>query len=67
MEYSNSRIIEVIKEYIHHSRDRKILMHKFVDGDTLEKIAEDFQLSVSQVKRIIRKNYNTVFRHLEES
>ena len=66
MEYSNSRLIEIVKDYIHHSRDRRIMLHKYVDGDTLEKIAEDFDLSVSQVKRIIRKNSDIVFRHMKE-
>lgn len=66
MEYSNSRMIEIVKDYVHHSRDRKIMLHKYVDGDTLEKIAEDFELSVSQVKRIIRKNSDIVFRRMKE-
>ena len=67
MEYSNSRMIEIVKDYIHHSRDRRIMLHKYVEGDTLEKIAEDFDLSVSQVKRIIRKNSDIVFRHMKEN
>lgn len=66
MEYSNSRMIEIVKDYIHHSRDRRIMLHKYVEGDTLEKIAEDFDLSVSQVKRIVRKNSDIVFRHMKE-
>ena len=63
MEYSNSRLREIVGEYIHDERARRILLRKYQDNITLERIAEEEDLSVSQVKRIIKKHYITVFRH----
>jgi len=64
MEYTNSRISELIAEYIHSERDRKILERRLIDGITFERLAEEFDMSVSQMKRIIRKNAEVLFRHV---
>ena len=53
MEYTNSQIRELIAEYIHSERNRKILERRLIDGVTFEQLAEEFDMSVSQVKRII--------------
>lgn len=65
MEYTNTRIREIIAEYIHSERDRRILERRLIDGITFERLAEEFELSVSQVKRIIWRNSEPVFRHLK--
>ena len=65
MEYTNSQIREVIREHIHNERDRKILFRRLVDGICFEPLAEEFGLSVSQVKRIIRKNTEILFRKIQ--
>ena len=64
MEYTNSQIRELIREHIHSERDRKILYRRLVDGVCFEPLAEEFEMSVSQVKRIIRKNTEILFRHI---
>lgn len=64
MEYSNSQLREAVADFIHNERDRRLFLKRYEDGDTLEKLAEDFELSVSQVKRIIKKHYYSVFRHI---
>lgn len=64
MEYSNSQLREAVSEFIHNERDRRLFLKRYEDGFTLEKLAEDFELSVSQVKRIIKKHYYPVFRHI---
>ena len=64
MEYTNSRIREVIAEYIHNERDRKILERRLIDGITFETLAEEFDISVSQVKRIGWKNTEILSRHV---
>ena len=66
MEYTNSRLREIVAEYIHDERARRILLRKYADNATLERIAEEEDLSVSQVKRIIKKHYCQVFRHFEK-
>ena len=64
MEYTNSQIRDLIGEYIHSERDRKILYRRLVDGVCYEPLAEEFQLSVTQVKRIIRKESERLFKHI---
>ena len=65
MEYTNSRIRELIAEHIHSERDRKILARRLIDGITFEALAEEQELSVSQVKRIIWKGSEILFRNLK--
>jgi DNA-directed RNA polymerase specialized sigma24 family protein len=64
MEYSNSQIREIIAEYIHSERGRKLMERRLIDGITYERLAEEFDVSVSQVKRIVMKNSETIFRHI---
>lgn len=64
MEYTNSRIREIIAEHIHSERDRKILERRLIDGITFERLAEEHDLSVSQVKRIIWKGSDIIFRKM---
>ena len=66
MEYSNSRLREIVGDYVHDERARRIFLRKYQDNITLERIAEEEDLSVSQVKRIIKKHYISVFRHFDE-
>ena len=66
MEYTNSQIRDLISEYIHSERDRRILYRRLVDGVCYEPLAEEFQLSVSQVKRIIQKESGILFRKIKK-
>ena len=67
MEYTNSRIREIIGEHIHSERDRKILERRLIDGVTFERLAEESEMSVSQVKRIIWKGSEIIFNKLKKS
>ncbi len=67
MEYSNSRIREVAAEYIHHQRDRDLICDRLTEGMTVEALAEKYDISTSQTKRIIWKNSEIIFRHLEKN
>ena len=64
MEYTNSRIREAIAEHIHNERNRKILERRLIDGITFEKLAEEFDMSVRQMKNIVRKNEGILFKKL---
>lgn len=64
MEYSNSQIREVIAEWIHSERDRKILERRLIDGITFERLAEEFDMSVRQMKNIVYKLQDKLFSHL---
>ena len=65
MEYTNSQIREMIGEYIHSERDRKILERRLIDGITFEKLAEEFEMSVRQIQNIVKKQENLLFRNLK--
>lgn len=64
-EYSNSEISKVIDEYIHNQRNRNLLKRRYIDGICIEPLSEEFGLSVRQVKNIIYKNENVIFKHLK--
>ena len=66
MDYTNSRLREIVGEYVHDERARRLMIRKYADNVTLERLAEEENLSVSQVKRILKKYYFTVFRHFEK-
>jgi DNA-directed RNA polymerase specialized sigma24 family protein len=66
IEYSNTAIARIIDEYIHNQKHRAVLKRRYIDGITLEKLAEEFDLSVTQIKNIIYKNEDAIFKHLEK-
>lgn len=63
-EYTNSQIEKIIDEHIHSDRDRRLLKRRFIDGIKIEPLSEEFSLSTKQVKNIIYKHQNTIFRYL---
>ena len=66
MEYSNSRIREIIGEYIHDEKHRKLMARRMIDNVTIDRLAEETELRVSQVKRIIKKNMEVIYRHMSK-
>jgi AraC-like DNA-binding protein len=63
-EYTNSQICALIDEHIHSDRDRQILKRRLVDGICYEPLAEEFDMSDRQIKRIIYKLQERLFRYL---
>ena len=66
MEYTNSQMRALIEEHIHSERDRAILSRRLIDGVCYEPLAEEFDMSVVHVKRIIYREQVLLFRHLRE-
>ena len=64
MEYMNSQILDAIGEYVHSDRDRTLLARRLIDGITYERLAEEFDLSVRQVKNIVYRNEDVLFRKI---
>ena len=64
--YSNSRLREIVGEYIHSERDRQVLLRKYCDNRTIEQLAEEFELSDSQIKRILYRDSMTIFSIMEK-
>lgn len=58
---SRSEVEQVIDEWIFNERDRKILKRRLLDGICFEPLAEEFNMSVAQIKRIVYKGSERVF------
>lgn len=59
-----SELDKLIDEWIlgrNAERDRKILKRRLFDGITYERLAEEFDLSVRQVKNIVYKGEDIIF------
>lgn len=59
-----SKIEFLIDEWIFSERDRLILKRRLLDGICFEPLAEEFDLSVRQVKKIVYKSQEKIFRHV---
>lgn len=64
IDYTNSNIERLIEEHIHSERDRAIMKRRLIDGICYEPLAEEFDLSVVQVKRIVYKLEKKLFQFL---
>lgn len=66
-DYSRTQIENAIEEWIigkNAERDRKILKRRLIDGICFEPLAEEFELSVPQIKRIVYKGEEKIFKHI---
>lgn len=63
-DYSRSELTAAIDEWILNEKHRAILKRRLIDGICYEPLAEEFDMSVRQIKRIVYKAQETLFRHL---
>ena len=63
-EYTNSQITALIDDHIHSERDRAILKRRLIDGLCYERLAEEFDLSFNQIRRIVYKGQDKIFRYI---
>ena len=64
---SRTRINEVLDEYVHKRTDREVMRIYLTDHPgSLERIAEEADVDVSTVKRIINRN-SYIYKYLPES
>lgn len=63
-DYSRSELTAAIDEWILNEKHRAILKRRLIDGICFEPLAEEFDMSVRQVKRIVYKAQEILFRHL---
>lgn len=61
---SRSQIEHLIDEWVFNERDRAILKRRLLDGVTYERLADEFDLSVRQIKNIVYKSEKRLFRHV---
>lgn len=63
---SRSEIEYLIDGWIFNERDRAVLKRRLLDGIKYEALAEEFDLSVRQVKNIVYKSENRLFIAIEK-
>lgn len=63
-DYSNEAVERTIDLYIHSIRDREVLKRRLIDGIRYEKLAEDFEMSVRQIKNIVYKGERIIFKKI---
>lgn len=61
---SNSQISHLIDEWVKSERDRNILKRRLIDGICFEPLAEEFDLSVRQIKNIVYKSETILIKHI---
>ena len=54
----------LINSWIKSERNRRLVKRRLLDGIRFEPLAEEFDLSVRQVKNIVYKSEEIIFRHL---
>lgn len=64
-ELTNSQLSELIDEWVHNERNRNILKRRLIDGICFEPLAEEFDLSVRQVKNIVYRSQDRLFRKIK--
>ena len=64
IEYTNSQMTELISEHIHNEKHRDILRRRLIDGICFEPLAEEFDMSVRQIKNIVYKEQQRLFSKL---
>ena len=61
---SNSTVDALIAEWVKSDRDRRVLHRRLIDGVRFETLAEEFDLSVRQVKTIVYRQGEKMLKHL---
>lgn len=62
---SRSQISALIDEWVLNERNRKILKRRLCDGICFEPLAEEFGMSVTQIKTIVYKAQERIFKHIK--
>lgn len=62
----NNQLSEMIENWIKSERDRNLMKRRLIDGLSLERLSEEFELSVKQVYRITNKYYDILYQLCNE-
>ena len=63
-DYSRTELTEAIDEWILNQRHRAILKSRLIDGLTYDELSEMYYMSPRQIKRIVYKSQDVLFRHI---
>ena len=56
----------LIDKWIFNARNRAIMKRRLCDGSIYDQIAEEFEMSDRQIKRIVYKEQERLFKHIKE-
>ena len=65
MDLSRDDIVYLIQQFVFSKRDRAIIYERLIDGLTFDQLSTKHDLSVRQIKNIVRKNKDIVFSHVD--
>lgn len=63
-DYSRTELTAAIDEWVLNERNRAVLKRRLIDGITFEALAEEFDMSPRQIKRIVYQCEDIIFRHI---
>lgn len=63
-DYTTDQMVELIKQRIHNSEDRKMVYMRLIDGATFEKISERTGYTEKTVRTHIHRCEEILFKHL---
>ena len=61
---TNEQIEYMIDAWIHNKRNRNLAKEKLIDGISFERLSEDYKLSVTRTKTIVKEVKETLLEHL---
>lgn len=64
---SRDELVHIVEQWIvgkDAERDRKVIVRSIIDGICYEPLAEELELSVSTIKRIVKKRAHKVLQHM---
>jgi DNA-directed RNA polymerase specialized sigma24 family protein len=61
---SKQQVLDLIESYIFNARNRQIVRRRLIDGVRYEDLAEEYCLSVNQVKTVCYKAIEIISAHI---
>ena len=61
---SKQQVLDLIDAYIFNERNRQIVRRRLIDGVLYEDLAEEYSLSVNQIKTICYKAIDKLSAHI---
>ena len=62
---SRKEIEELVEQWVHNERNRKIIYRRLIDGVRFDDLAGEFDLSVTQIKNIVYKGRSKILQHVK--
>ena len=62
---SKQQVLDLIDSYIFNERNRQIVIRRLLDGACYESLAEEYSLSVNQVKTVCYKAIEKLSAHIK--